>query len=380
MLIFGFFDSAFQRGGERWRSLREARPNSRQHYPLNLPASLGEYDLTDPAQAAPVVGMARRAGLDGFVIDAHWRDGAYRHDAALLAPFCKDGFGLALRWQNGEEALWADAASVIEMEKRVDALIAALMAFPAQMIGGRVPLIIDQPKHLAAPEAVVALLRRAAENVGLPGLYLIANRAEDKGRFLSSGFDALIDPSPSEWHSCKPSNKASSFDFLEVLAGLKDSSEYLDRYFPYLNFAVARMLKRDERGKVFPRVFPAFHDWLLHKDGGATQLVNSGHRPADPHWFGMFLENAMMFAQSHFPEGERAVFLQSWNGWLEGSQIEPSLLDGDLLFNATRAAIDRGRYMIRIRAGAQVGDDVTLNARIAALCDSMREVVTSGKT
>jgi hypothetical protein len=376
MKILAFFDSGFQADGARWRLLREARPASRQHYPLNLPSSLGEYDLTQPGQAAPVVALARQAGIDGFVLDCHWRDGAYRHEAALLAPFCNQQFGLALRWHNGSEGLWSDASAVIEMESRASALVAALQTIPAQLVGGGVALIVDQPKALAAPAAVIALLRRAAGQVGLPGLYLIANRAEDKGRFLSAGFDALIDPGPDQWHSCKPSNKASGLDFLEVMAGLRDSSDYLDGYFPYLSFTVARMLNREGRGKVLPRVFPAFHDWLIHKDGGATQLVNGGQKPADPVLFGLFMESAMLFVQACFPEDQQIVFLQSWNGWLEGSQVEPSLLDGDLLYNATRDAIDRGRYMIRSRAGAKLALDPALQARITGLCAATRELVT----
>lgn len=374
MKILAQFDTRFQRDGAMWQRLREARPASRQLYPLNLPASLGAYDLTDPAQAGPVVALARQAGLDGFVVDCEWRDGDYRHDAALLAPFCDEKFGLALRWRNGPETLWTDPASILDMEERVNALAAAMTGLPPVLLGGRLALIIDQPKQLAAASAVVALLRRAAAAAGLPGLYLIACRAEDKGRFLSSGFDALIDPPPDEWHSCKPENRASGLDFLEVLAGLKDSSLSLDKFFPYLAFTVGRMLNREFRGRSVPLVFPAFHDWLSHQNGGATQLVNGGQQPADPLMFGMFLENAMLFADRHFPPGEAVVLLQSWNGWLDGSQIEPSLLDGDLIFIATRNAIDRGRYMIRSRGGQYPARD--RQSQIDAVCRATRALVT----
>ncbi|HMA49036.1 MAG TPA: glycoside hydrolase family 99-like domain-containing protein, partial [Magnetospirillaceae bacterium] len=86
MLVLAFFDTGFMGTDERWRRLRESRPASRQHFPLNLPSTLGQYDLAKPEQTAPVVGMARQAGIDGFVIDCRWLGGAYRHDAAALAP------------------------------------------------------------------------------------------------------------------------------------------------------------------------------------------------------------------------------------------------------------------------------------------------------
>ena len=371
MLVLAFFDTGFI-GGERWRRLREARPASRQHFALNSPSTLGHYDLAKPEQTAPVVGMARQAGIDGFVIDIHFLGGAYRHDGALLAPFCDPSFGLAFRWRNGEEPVWADASAALEQVERINALVAALKSVPAVKLGGRPVLIVESPKHLAAPAAVVTALRRAAEAAGLPGLYLIANRAEDKGRFLSAGFDSLVDPSPEDWHSCNPSNRTGGLDYLEVLAGLKDSADYLDRFFPYLPFTVARMLNRETRGKVLPRVFASFHNWLRHPEGGATHLINHGNRPHDTHLFGLFVENAMLFAHAHFPADERAIFLQSWNGWLDGSQIEPSLLDGDLVYNAARDAIDRGRYMIRTRGDTPSDISDALKERIALLCEAAR--------
>jgi len=376
MRVLAFFDSRFQADRAAWQRLRALSPQSREHYPRNLPGSSGEYDLTLPAEAAHVVAKARGAGIDGFVIDCERRDGQYRHDAALLAPACDEGFGLAVRWLNDRENVWADASSVLEMERRASELIASLADLPTMKVKGRLAIIVEHPKQFAAPAAVTALLRQAAEKSALPGLYLIANRAEDKGRFLSAGFDALIDPSPDQWHSCKPNNHAQGLDFLEVMAGLKDSSDYLDKYFSYLNFTVARMLNRPARGKVLARVFPGFSDWPLHPDGGVTQLVNNGHRPADATLFGMFIENAMLFTHTNFPAEEQVLFLQSWNGWFEGSQIEPSLLDGDLLFNATRAAIDRGRYMIRSREPLPPGIDAALRARIDSLCRATQQLVT----
>ena len=193
---------------------------------------------------------------------------------------------------------------------------------------------------------------------------------------MSQGFDALIDPPPDQWQSCRPSNKATGFEMLEVLAGLRDSTDCLDRYFGYLDFAVARTLNRDQRGKAFARVFPAFHDWLSHPDGGATQdLVGRGNQPIDAQLFGMFLENAMLFTERHFAPAERALFLHSWNYWHDGSQLEPSLLDGDLLWNATRDAIDRARYLIQTRAGAAPWEDNPRTRQIAMMCEAARLVL-----
>jgi len=222
---------------------------------------------------------------------------------------------------------------------------------------------------------VTGILRQAADRSGVGALTLIANRAEDKGRFVEQGFDALIDPPPDQWHSCQPSNHATGLDFLEVLGGLRDSTDYLDRYFAYLDFTVSRMLNRSQRGRVLPRVFPAFHDWLAHPGGGATQLVNRSNRPADAQLYGMFLENAMLFTERHFPAGDQVVFLHSWNKWQDGSQIEPSQWDGDMLWNATRDAIDRGRYQIKCKSNVMPAQNAARRDTIAMMCDAARQTL-----
>ena len=87
----------------------------------------------------------------------------------------------------------------------------------------------------------------------------------------------------------------------------------------------------------------------------------------------------MLFAHGHFAQDRRAIFLHSWNGWFDGSQVEPSLLDGDLIYNALRDAVDRGRYMIRSRGDAQPVTDLLLQANIDRVCAAIRaETATSG--
>ncbi len=382
--VLAFFDTRYQSSADMlsltgtadpWARLREARPASRQHFALNQPSTLGMYDLADPQAAARVVAMARGAGIDGFVVDCRWAGGTYVTGAQVLAPATGESFGLAFQWRNGDENFWREPADRETRAGRAAALMAALKAGQPTAVAGRTLLIVDRPKELAEPAETLALLRSAAAGAGLPGLYLVANRAEDKGRFLSAGFDALIDPGPAEWHSCGPSNRPTGLDFLEVMAGLKDSVEYLDKFFPYLLFAVSRMINREQRGKVLPRVFPAFHDWAFHPEGGATHLVAPGNKAVDTYWYGLFVENAMLHTHEHFTAGEQIVFLDSWNGWLEGSQVEPSLLDGDLVYNATRDAIDRGRYVIRTREGLPEGGlAAEMRERIRLLCDAARSI------
>lgn len=385
--VLAFFDTTYQStpdirrllgDADPWQALRDARPASRQHFSLNLPSTLGMYDLAQPDSALRTVAMARQAGIDGFVIDCRWAEGRYVTGGEVLTAACDSHFGLAFRWRNAGEDFWKQPASRAQRAERMGKLAAALKIGAPLAAGDRLLLIVDEPKELFEPSEVIALLQEEVRKIGFAGVYVVANRAEDKGRFLSAGFDALVDPGPAQWHSCEPSNHPNGLTFLEVMAGLRDSVDYLDKFFPYILFAVARMINREYRGKVLPRVFPAFHDWALHPDGGATNLTVNGNRPHDTYLFGLFVENAMLFAHQHFPVGERFVFLESWNGWLTGSQVEPSLLDGDQVYDATRNAIDRGRYVIRTREGAPEGGiGEELKKRIALLVEAAASIASS---
>ena len=350
--VLAFCDTRFQsspaaqRWGGGWPALAAAHPASHAHPPLGLPAGLGCYDLAQGQSAAQVVALARAAGIDGFVVDCRWDGADYWTGALALAPFTDETFGLAYLWRNEEDAFWCRPAGMAERQERAERLIRALAQAAPAPLAGRVVLIVDRPAALSDVAESIALLREAAAAQGLPGLYLLANGAKP----VEWGYDAALDPGPAEWQVSSPSNRPDGFALLEIMAGLKDSVEAQDRFYPYTLFVVSRMVRRDRRGKAMPRVFPGYYDWPAHPNGGATLLTHHGGKPVEPYWFELFLENAMLLARHTLPQGEQAVFLQSWNGWLEGSQIEPSQQEGDLVYNAARKAIARARYILKTQA------------------------------
>ncbi|MTJ83911.1 MAG: hypothetical protein F8N37_23235 [Telmatospirillum sp.] len=373
--VLAFFDSRYQTSTELqaltgeadpWRGLREGRPLSRQHPPLNTPTSLGYYDLSNADTAARVVGLARYVGIDGFVIDCSWSGDHYVTGSAPVLPFCDHSFTLAYRWRNDQDPFWQAPAAAENRSRRAAALIAALSTGPATDLRGRRLVILASPDALHAPTATLALLREEAQKAGWPGIYFAGTSADGTARFLDNGFDAALDPGPADWQPCPPENQPAGFEFLEAMAGLRDSVDFFDRFYSYGSSVVLRMMNRGNRGKVFPCVFPAYHDWLIHQDGGATNLIGTNTQ-----LFIQFLENAITFSRERFGPDESVVFLQSWNGWNEGSQIEPSLLDGDLIFNATRNAIDRARYTERSHSAAAPIDQ-DLAQRSTLLCDALR--------
>lgn len=360
--ILAFFDTTYPAS---WQTLQQARPQSRRYPSLNWPSSLGTYDVTKPEDMGRVAGLAAAAGIDGFVIDLIPEGDSYSSGAEALASLCRPGvFGLAFRWRNDLET-----APLTSM--RASALIAALAVHSKAFLDGKPMLIVEKPPAPEEGGQTVLLLRQAAAAAGLAGFHLIASRAELPSG-ARQGFDAGIDPDPADWGSCPSSNRPSGLDMLEIQAGLRDSVELTDKFYPYQLFIFSRMINRETRGKVYPRVFPAFFDWAAHPNGGASIVIN-GHTDSgvDRYMFGLFVENAIAYADRHFPEGEKFVFLDSWNRWLDGSQIEPSMLDGDMVYQTVKDAIDKARFHLRCRGSAQTPPlDEALQERIRQICDA----------
>lgn len=369
--VLAFFDTRFCSSGalweaagrpNHWRHCLEPRALRANHPHLQTPSSLGVYDLSRPEQAAAVVAAARGAGLGGFVLDLLRWDVGYVTGAEMLDSHCDQTFGLAFQWDHGDlGADWED------QHRACAAVVAALRPWRHANLGGRPVLILRRPHALPDAARILSMLRREATAQGLPGLYLIANASENRGRVAEAGYDALLDPGPAEWVSCEGALRADGYALLQALAGNGDGGGLRDQVLDYLTFAASRMVNRTRRGPVLPRVLPGFCDWADRPDGGAVILSN-----ITPSVYGMFLRKAVAVVEHLFPADQRAVFLESWNGWRHRSQIEPTTAAADTLLRDTRDAIAWGRYLARTQDvhGKQPEQSLPANDRaaIARLC------------
>jgi FkbM family methyltransferase len=365
--VLAFFDARFQRrpsagigAEEAWRNVL-VPPLGQFQPPVAMPSTLGTYDLADAAQAKRVVDAAKATGIGGFVVDCRRSvEGAYGRDADVFTPeVCGEDFELGFRWWNEASA---DAA---RQSADADAAVRAMASCATLRRQQRVVVVVNTAEQLADPAAFVAVVRAAAAADALPRLCLVANRTADpEGSLIRAGFDALVDPEPSAWHSCAPLAPPTGVDFFEVLAGLKDSALIADKGFSYRHFVNSRQMGRRLRGKALPRVFATFSDWPLHPYGGSTTLVSCELRT-----FRAFLEKSITWVAANFPADQQLVFLDSWNDRTTGTAVEPSTHAGDLVVNATRRAIDRGGYVVRTAASpAMVESHPGRADEVAALC------------
>lgn len=385
MRALAFFDTRFQTtpamatlADTPWQRLAAARPTSRRYGMPNGPGRLGVYDLADPPQARAVLELAARTGLDGFVVDCHPTDAGYLTGAEVLAPWLPAGFGLAFQWPLARDRAWAAADGSQARLARLGALVASLSSGSPLLVAGRIVLIVDRPALLPDTAWTLKHLRQLAAEAGLPGLYLIAAQANTDDA-LTMGYDALLDPGPADWASCGPMSTAGSIEQIEIAAGLREASDGRDRAFHLVLFAITRMIRRGARGKVMPRVFPAYQNWSAYPESGATLLVEPGRSGVNRHLFGAFLENALLYVAGNFAEDEALCFIDSWNGWFDGSQIEPSLLDGDQVLDTARHALDRARFVARTRRGDGMVPAIepALRDRVADLCRASAALISA---
>ncbi|MEE3622837.1 glycoside hydrolase family 99-like domain-containing protein [Nitrospirillum sp. BR 11752] len=368
--VLAFFDARFQSGplgqacggGDPWARALDAYPARRHHSPLLQPGkALGRYDLADAASAGRVVAVARATGIGGFVLDCHRVGDQYLTGAECLDAWCDDNFGLAFRWTPPAGPVTAADAA---------ALMAAITGFSPLLADGRQVLVVNEPYRLPDPAGAVALLRQVASVAGLGGLYLVATAAEARGGLLDAGFDALLDPGPAQWRSCKPADLLNGYTFLQAEAGQADGGMFDDTIMTYAHFVNSRMVDRPSRGKVLPRVVLDYADWPDHPQGGATLLASTS-----PTLYRRFLAGALTYVAQHFPEDERLVFIDSWNHWRQRSQIEPTTQFGSTVLDETANGIRQGGYVALTRVGEPTPGrtpGVDYDA-IAALCRRIEE-------
>ncbi|WP_044562855.1 glycoside hydrolase family 99-like domain-containing protein [Azospirillum sp. B4] len=373
--VLAFFDARFQLsgplwqalgGGDPWQSALAAYPARRHHSPLLQPGkALGRYDLADAASAGRVVAVARAAGIGGFVLDCHRHEGRYLTGADCLDPWCDTDFGLAFRWT---------PAPVEDAAVDAVALMEAIAGYSPVMADGRPLLLVNEPYKLPDPAGTVALLRQAAADADLGPIYLVATAAEARGGLLDAGFDALLDPSPAQWRSCKPAELLNGYTFLQAEAGQADAGMFDDTIMSYAQFVNSRMVDRPTRGKVFPRVVLDYADWPDHPQGGATLLASTSSV-----LYRRFLAGAMVHVAHHFPEGERLVFIDSWNHWRQRSQIEPTTQFGATVLDETANGIRQGGYVALTRVGEPApGQSPAVDyGIIAALCRQIEDELSA---
>lgn len=84
---------------------------------------------------------------------------------------------------------------------------------------------------------------------------------------------------------------------------------------------------------LFPGVMPAWDNTPRRMENGRIFIGST------PRKYEEWLRAACDFTRSALPREERFVFINSWNEWAEGAQLEPSEAHGFAFLNATGRAL-----------------------------------------
>ena len=342
-------DAWWGKGFTEWSNVTTARPLFPGHEQPKLPADLGFYDLRLPEVRAAQAAMARQYGIHGFCYYHYWFSGKH----LLERPFndvLRSGepdFPFCLCWANEPwSRRWDGRPKAVLQPQSYDHdddvahirwLLPALMDRRAIRIDGKPVFMVYQGKDLPDPARTTEIWREEVHKAGLKeGLYLMTcETGWDSGWDATSvGFDAKVLFQP---------QFATLFN-----SGTQIPTEGLDqlRVFDYQKAWPVLANAKPVRYTRFDTVCPS---WDNTARVGQRAVVLHG---STPEAYQQWLQTAIGRAANR-PRDQRIVFLNAWNEWAEGCQLEPDRRHGRAYLDATKRALASfGQVAPSVRVGA----------------------------
>lgn len=339
-------------GFTEWTNVAKARPMFKGHYQPHIPADLGFYDLrlreTREAQAA----LAQSYGVGGFCYYHYWFNGklllekpaqAMLEDGTPDFPFCFCWANetWSRRWDGQEhEILVAQDLLHYDPQAHMAYLGNAFADVRYIRVAGKPVFMVYRIDQFPDIASTVVQWRKAAKDLGLPGIYICAVRShmhtQSDQETVALGFDAIVGFEP---HS-RTMLRQTKLGYLRYL--LPRTVNYfvrrlkLGKYIPelsvinqfdYRELARTAMAAPGSALTCFPSVIPSW-DNAARRKSGATVIQND-----DAQLFEQWLRNAAARV-AHHPVEEQLVFINAWNEWAEGCHLEPDLRNGHRFLEA----------------------------------------------
>ena len=305
-------------GFTEWTNVRRAVPQFEGHE-LPLEPLNGYYDLTDPEVHKFQSDLALRNGIDAFCFYTYWFSGRsiMRNVIELAVENHVEGFRFCLCWANETwSRRWDGQENEVliqqthDFEKDADYIddhIELLKHKDYIRIEDKPLLIIYRSEILDRPSATVLNLRKRARELGLGELFLVMAQTFGKTDPREAGFDAAVE--------FPPHNLVAVDDL-----GLVRNKNFKGKIYDYRSAVVNSCLKQETPYVVFPTVMPGW-------DNTPRRLNNSNiyaHNNIESFRFWMREKINALEASSLNPD-KRILFINAWNEWAEGSQIEPDV-------------------------------------------------------
>ena len=321
-------------GFTEWTNVTRAIPRFPGHHQPILPADLGFYDLRLPDTLRAQAKLAKRYGIYGFCFHHYWFSGhrlLQRPVEILLEnpdidlPFC-------ICWANENwTRRWDGLASdilIAQDHSPEDDLafihdLMPLLRDPRYIrIEGR-PLIVVYRPHLQPDPLATARRWRVAlaeAGIGDPYLVMVQGFSHDDPRLI--GYDGAVEFPPHK-------------------VGFSASRVAVDPFHPdfqgtvlnYEDMVRTAMAEEMVSYPLFRGVCPRW-DNDARKLGRGTTFIN-----ATPKAYHRWLTHAITRTVADRPAAQRYVFINAWNEWAEGAQLEPDRVFGHAFLSATAEAL-----------------------------------------
>jgi lipopolysaccharide biosynthesis protein len=303
-------------GFTEWTNVCRAEPQYKGHQHPLKPMD-GYYDLTEPSVHTRQSKLAMEYGIDAFCFYTYWFSGRQlmRKVIDLAVENHVDGFKFCLCWANETwSRRWDGQEHEILIKQNHDCVKDAdyiddhLELFQHEdyiRVDDKPLLIIYRSDILDQPSATLLNLRKRARALGLGELYLVMAQtfgAEDPRKF---GFDAAVEFPP---HNLKATIETSS----------ERNHKFDGNIYDYRSAVANACTKQDSPYLVLPTVMPGW-DNTPRRMNKANIYANQSDA-AFRFWLRTkiaYLENA------NINFDKRIIFVNAWNEWAEGSQIEP---------------------------------------------------------
>jgi lipopolysaccharide biosynthesis protein len=334
-------DEWWEPGFTEWTNLAAARRWFLTQRRPDLPGELGFYDLRVPEVREQQAELARAHGVTAFCWWHYWFAGR----RLLERPFDEvlasgsPSLPFSLCWANQSwSGVWHGAPDRVLVEQTYPegddeahfaALLAAFRDPRYHRVGGRPLLGVFRPQELPDASRFVDTWQRLATEAGLGGLYLVAfSESRAWGAQYEThdedGFDAAV-------HVEFPFRRTLG---TKVRDRLRTASQ---RFGPGRYHYVEDLpaYPRSLRGVVHPCVYPNWDNTPRSSRRGSVIT------DAAPSRFERHVRQAVARARLN-PEGERLVFVKSWNEWAEGNHLEPDRIHGRGWLDALASGITTG--------------------------------------
>ena len=307
-----------------WARVVKAVPQYAGHHQPHLPTDVGFYDLHTPGILRRQIELAREHGIWGFCFHYYWAEGKnwadhpieqFLSDNSLDMKFC-------VCWMNDSGFPFPDAPYQGHDYSSIIGSLARAFADPRYIrIDGKPVFIVRLPSALTDPAADIRSWRSKAEELGLPGLYLVASRAVDGIAAVLPGFDAAVEYPPHETSTPEVTGENELLD-----------AEFKGRIFRYEDVLEEHTRPPEPPFVNFKGVMPG---WDNEAHNPSRGISFTGNTPA---LFARWLDRSCRTMMAR-PRKERFVFINAWNNWADGAHLEPDVRRGYANLHVTATVI-----------------------------------------